>query len=85
MSKLNRVILYSIFEELKDDKRTLLSCLLVNRTWCEKIVPIFWKNPWKRLRGGREDLFINVITSYLSDESKNNLNKFFEKLVFVKL
>jgi hypothetical protein len=76
MSKLNRDILYSIFEELKDDKMTLLSCLLVNRTWCEIIVPIFWKDPWKRLGQGREKSLINVIISHLSDESRNNLRKF---------
>jgi hypothetical protein len=76
MSKLNRDVLYSIFEELKDDKKALLSCLLVNRTWCEIIVPIFWKNPWKHLKIGREESFINVIILHLSNESKNNLNKF---------
>jgi hypothetical protein len=73
MPKLNRDVLYSIFEELKDYKSTLLSFLLVNRTWSKIVVPIFWKNPWKLLRGGRKDSFINIITSHLSDESKNNL------------
>jgi hypothetical protein len=76
MSKLDRDVLYSIFEEFKDDKRTLFSCLLVNRTWCEIIVPILWKDPWKNSYYGRnEESFINVITSHLSDESKNILSK----------
>jgi hypothetical protein len=44
MSKLNRDVLYLIFEELKNDKKTFHSCLLVNRTWCEMIIPILWKD-----------------------------------------
>jgi hypothetical protein len=70
MSKLNRDILYSIFEEVKDDKMTLLSCLFVNRTWCEIIIPILWKDPMKLSRRGKEKSLINVITSHLSDGSK---------------
>jgi hypothetical protein len=77
MSKLNRDVLYLIFEELKDDKKTTLpSCLLVNRTWCEMIIPILWKDPWEFLKFGREKSLFNVIISHLSDESRNNLRKF---------
>jgi hypothetical protein len=76
MSKLNRDILYLIFEEFKDDKKALHSCLLVNRTWCEMIIPILWKDPWEFLKFGREKSLFNVIISHLSDESRNNLRKF---------
>jgi hypothetical protein len=72
MSKLNRDILYLIFEEFKDDKKALHSCLLVNRTWCEMIIPILWKDPWEFLKFGREKSLFNVIISHLSDESRNN-------------
>jgi hypothetical protein len=65
-----------IFEELKDDKMTFFSCLLVNRTWCEMIIPILWKDPWKFLKFEREKSLFNVIISHLSDESRNNLRKF---------
>jgi hypothetical protein len=76
MSMLNRDVLCTIFKELKDDKRTLFSCLLVNRTWCEIIVPILWKNPWKNFyHGVDEKSFINVINSHLSDELKNIFSK----------
>ena len=44
---LNRDVLYLIFEELQDDKQTLHSCIFVNKLWCEIIVPILWKDPWK--------------------------------------
>ncbi|PKY60454.1 hypothetical protein RhiirA4_484173 [Rhizophagus irregularis] len=42
---LNEDVLSQIFEELKDDKNSLYSCLLVNRLWCAITVPILWRNP----------------------------------------
>ena len=84
MTNLNRDVLYLILEELQDDKKTLYSCLLVNKTWCKTAVPILWRNPWKRLKERRlfkertsdkVGVLLNVIISYLSDESKNKLRK----------
>src|SRR6266540_3467516 len=46
MSKLNKDILFLLFEELQDDSKSLFSCLLVNRLWCETVIPILWKDPW---------------------------------------
>jgi hypothetical protein len=40
MVYLNKDVLSSIFEELRDNDVILYSCLLVNRTWCETAVPI---------------------------------------------
>ncbi|RIA97740.1 hypothetical protein C1645_813608 [Glomus cerebriforme] len=74
MSILNLDVLYLIFKELQDCGPALYSCLLVNKTWCEMIIPILWKNPWKLINKGKEQLFLNVIISHLSDESKDNLN-----------
>ena len=74
MSKLNRDILYLIFVDLQYDRNTLYYCLLVNRTWCETIVPILWKNPWKYLlKVESKRLLFNLIISHLPDESRNNL------------
>ncbi|RGB38705.1 hypothetical protein C1646_755411 [Rhizophagus diaphanus] len=73
MSKLNRDVLYLILKELEHNNNALHSCVLVNKTWCEIIIPILWKNPWKYLIEGKETLLFNVIISYLSDETKNNL------------
>ncbi|PKC62853.1 hypothetical protein RhiirA1_464550 [Rhizophagus irregularis] len=42
---LNEDVLSQIFKELKDDKNSLYSCLLVNRLWCAITVPILWRNP----------------------------------------
>ncbi|GBC00140.1 hypothetical protein RclHR1_03760004 [Rhizophagus clarus] len=74
MPKLNGDILYLIFKELQYNKNAIFSCLMVNKTWCEMIIPILWKDPWKYLKGKelKEPLF-NVIISHLSDESRNNL------------
>src|SRR5947207_10467223 len=71
MFKLNRDVLYLIFKELQNDKKTLLSCLIVNKTWCETTIPILWRDPWKYLEGKK--LLLNVIISHLSDESRDNL------------
>jgi hypothetical protein len=69
MFKLNRDILYLIFKELQDDKKSIYPCLLVNKTWSEIIIPILWKNPWKYLKKENEKLLSNVIISHLSEES----------------
>ncbi|RIA84311.1 hypothetical protein C1645_832460 [Glomus cerebriforme] len=66
MSKLNEDVLHLIFEKLQYHKRThLFSCLLVNKTWCNIIIPILWKNPWKFLKKGKEMILLNVIISHL--------------------
>jgi hypothetical protein len=75
MSNLNRDVLYLIFEQLHDDKRTLFSCLLVNKVWCETIIPILWRNPWKSLKNENETLLLNVIISHLSNVSRNKIGK----------
>src|ERR1044072_4119812 len=73
MSNLNRDVLYLIFKELQYDKKSVHSCLTVNRIWCEIIVPILWKNPWNYLKKEREASLLSVIVSHLPDESKNSL------------
>src|SRR6266516_1455151 len=76
MSKLNGDVLYLIFEELQDDKETLYSCISINKTWCETIIPILWRNPWKYyLKGKKKKSLLNVIISHLQDELKKNLKK----------
>src|ERR1051325_10097168 len=74
MSKLNRDIIYLILQELQDDKITLHSCLSVNKIWCETIIPILWKDPWKDLKG-KEKLLVSVIISHLPNKSRDNLSK----------
>ncbi|PKY49511.1 hypothetical protein RhiirA4_465541 [Rhizophagus irregularis] len=76
MFHLNEDVLYLVLKELEFDRKTLYLCLTVNKTWCEIIIPILWKNPWKYLKGNqlkKKLLFINIIISHLSDASRNNL------------
>jgi hypothetical protein len=74
MFKLNRDILYLIFKELQDDKKTLFSCLMINKTWCEMVIPLLWKNPWIYHPAGVLDTELyGVIISHLSEDSKNKL------------
>ncbi|GBC00715.1 hypothetical protein RclHR1_03950011 [Rhizophagus clarus] len=73
MYKLNRDVLYSIFIELRNDKNALHSCLLVNKTWCEIVISILWRNPWKYLNYRKRKILLDVIISHLPDESRNKL------------
>ncbi|PKY27568.1 hypothetical protein RhiirB3_443340 [Rhizophagus irregularis] len=89
MSKLNKDVLFLIFEELKFDKKSLCSCLYVNRTWCETVVPILWRNPGQYLTTinsctsvpilwkipSQYLILFNVIFLHLSKESKDILKK----------
>ncbi|RGB37215.1 hypothetical protein C1646_757171 [Rhizophagus diaphanus] len=69
MSILNRDVLYLIFKDFQNDKKSLFSCLSVNKTWSEIIISILWINPWKYLKRGNEKLLSNVIISHISNKS----------------
>jgi hypothetical protein len=59
--------------------KSLFSCLLVNRTWCETTVPILWKDPslkfddYHIMYANRYKILFNVMLLHLSEESRNNL------------
>jgi hypothetical protein len=79
MSKLNKDIIFLILKELQNDRGTLHSCLFVNKAWCEIIVPMLWKNPWKYLTANTnikvKISLLNVIVSHLLNETKEILKK----------
>jgi hypothetical protein len=71
---LNADCLFFIFNELRD-KKSLHSCLLVNKEWCNLVVPILWKiYSWSNVE---KSIFfiktINTILSCLSPTSKQIL------------
>ncbi|RIA98054.1 hypothetical protein C1645_870951 [Glomus cerebriforme] len=76
MSKLHKDILFLMFEVLQDDSKSLFSCLIVNRLWCETAISILWRNPWRYDIGyhNKRSLY-SVITYYLSDDIKEFLTK----------
>src|SRR2546430_1916226 len=73
MWSLNNDVLFLIFKELKDDKKSLYSCLLVNRTWCITAVPILWKNPETYDELLSMNKLFNVILLNLSEDSRDIL------------
>jgi hypothetical protein len=77
MFKLNKDILFLIFEELKDDSKSLFSCLMVNRPWCETVIPILWRNPWcyNGIIYNNKNYLFATIAFYLSDDIKEYLTR----------
>ncbi|GBB94114.1 hypothetical protein RclHR1_22950002 [Rhizophagus clarus] len=74
MSMLNRDVIFLILEELQNDNKSLYSCLLINRTWCETTIPILWRDPTRHnLTDDACKILFNVILLHLSKESRNNL------------
>ncbi|PKK70790.1 hypothetical protein RhiirC2_849642 [Rhizophagus irregularis] len=74
MLQLDEDVLFLILKEFKNDKKSLYSCLLVNRTWCVITVPILWRNPEIfTLFEEAKNILFNVILLHLSEESRNIL------------
>src|SRR5438270_11985265 len=78
MNKLNIDCLVLIFNEM--EKNSLYSCLLVNKEWCNIVVPILWKKfswNWHSLYGevsNSEKRLFNTILSCLLLSSKQLLS-----------
>ncbi|RIA92272.1 hypothetical protein C1645_820968 [Glomus cerebriforme] len=72
MSKLNEDTLFLIFEELQDDSNSLFSCLMVNRLWCESVIPVLWRNPWRydNINYNNKNYLFATIAFYLPDNIK---------------
>src|SRR3954462_3458100 len=76
MPKLNKDILFLLFEELRDNLKSLFSCLMVNGLWCETAIPILWRNPWNYdINYYHNTSLYYVITFYLPDDVKEFLSR----------
>ncbi|GBB89113.1 hypothetical protein RclHR1_01580014 [Rhizophagus clarus] len=76
MAKINKDILFSIFEELQEDSKSLFSCTLVNRSCCEIVIPILWKNPWRyNINYHDKNSLYSLIISYLTDDTNEFLTR----------
>ena len=74
MFKLDKDILFLLFEELQDDSRSLFSCLMVSRTWSEIVIPILWRNPWRyAIKYYNKSLLYYIVTFHLADDVKEFL------------
>src|SRR3954464_8646365 len=75
MTKLNVDCLNLIFNELQGDKISLHSCLLVNKEWCNVVVPILWKERswYESYKVSKKKLF-NTMLSCLPSSSRQLLS-----------
>ena len=60
-------VLIEIFSHLVDDYKTLQSCALVNRIWCENSVPSLWSQPFQDLT---PSTIIDVYLTCLTENEK---------------
>ncbi|RGB24307.1 hypothetical protein C1646_773281 [Rhizophagus diaphanus] len=78
MSKLNGDVLYYIFQDLhylitansnneRNFKKSLHSCLFVNKHWGKIMIPILWSYPYKYAYNKKS--LLDIIISHLSDNS----------------
>ncbi|RIA94278.1 hypothetical protein C1645_873543 [Glomus cerebriforme] len=74
MSQIIKDILFLLFEKFQSDSKTLFSCLLVNRLWCETGIPILWRNPWRYdINYKMKSYLFAIIASYLPIDIKEFL------------
>src|SRR4051812_49319177 len=52
------------------DINTLYSCLLINRVWCEHIIPSLWKNPFDTIKKNPRKL-ISTYFNFLDEQIKS--------------
>ncbi|PKY62182.1 hypothetical protein RhiirA4_551149, partial [Rhizophagus irregularis] len=78
-----------ILEQLSEDKRTLYSCLITNRTYCQFVVPILWRNPWPTFNSLTNELeriywkILEIINYNNGEQLEQIFNKEFWEL-FIK-
>src|SRR5581483_7618796 len=62
-SKLTLNCLEEICKHLKDDKSSLFSCILLNRSWCKMAIPVLWSRPFANPMYGNN---LNIFWTYIS-------------------
>src|SRR2546430_4294362 len=66
-------IIHEIVLYLKDDKKSLYSCLLVSRDWCREAIRLLWRQPFRFI-------YARDTSKFTNPESINNCNCSTEKL-----
>ncbi|CAG8507337.1 12585_t:CDS:1 [Acaulospora morrowiae] len=65
-----------VFRHLKFDKRSLYSCLLVNRFWCRKVVPLIWRRPMPYNRKKNNNhVDVGVFIPYFNEDERIGIIK----------
>ncbi|CAI2165398.1 16007_t:CDS:1 [Funneliformis geosporum] len=68
-SKLTYDCLEEICKHLKNDKASLFSCVLLNRSWCKMAIPVLWSRPFENPMYGNN---LNIFWIYISCLSMND-------------
>ena len=68
---------YYIIRYLKNDLKSLYSCIFVNRFWCRVAIPILWEDPFStEWRNKFLHHFLDIYFLFLSDEDKMGTKEF---------
>ncbi|KAF0395177.1 hypothetical protein F8M41_010282 [Gigaspora margarita] len=77
-----------IFDNIENDRISLHSCLLVNRTWCYNIISILWKQPFHLLYACNKNSSVkrnlqatNLLEVYISCLIQQNKSILMEKSI----
>ncbi|CAB4383003.1 unnamed protein product [Rhizophagus irregularis] len=66
-----------ILDYLKDNKEALFSCLLVNRLFCQHVIPYLWSSPFElETNPNKHKLILRTYISCLCEEEKQQLINF---------
>ncbi|RGB41171.1 hypothetical protein C1646_739225 [Rhizophagus diaphanus] len=66
---------YDIMQYFRNDIPTLHSCILVNRFWCQIVIPLLWKDPFS-MKNPKNFHFIEIYLQKISEKDKTQLNRF---------
>ncbi|PKC70175.1 hypothetical protein RhiirA1_532897 [Rhizophagus irregularis] len=68
-------LINEILPYLRNDYKTLYSCILVNRLWCRLAIPLLWEDPFSK-KFPKNYRFIEIYLHYLNDNDKAKLNEY---------
>lgn len=64
-----------ILRNLRNDIKSLHSCILVNRFWCRIAIPLLWENPFSNKLNNPKSHFLDIYLSSLQDDDNNVLEE----------
>src|SRR4051812_27515373 len=62
-----------ILRNLRNDFKSLHSCVLVNRLWCRIAIPLLWETPFSINFDNQNSHFLDIYLSSLQDDDKATL------------
>ncbi|RIA79882.1 hypothetical protein C1645_882465, partial [Glomus cerebriforme] len=68
-------LLEEIIKNFRTDHKTLHSCVLVNRLWCQLAIPLLWEDPFS-IRQPKNYQFIEIYLCKLNDFDKKRIHEY---------